>query len=66
MAENDKKYEEVLAELEALVASIEDPSVDLAQIGVEIKRAMSLIKWCREYVRGNEEALQELLKEENK
>jgi GAF domain-containing protein len=64
MAENEKKYEEVLAELEALVASIEDPSRDLAQVGGDIKKAMSLINWCREYVRGGEESLQELLKED--
>lgn len=62
MAE-EKKYEEVFAELESLVAKIEDPERDLTTLRVDIARAMELIKWCREYVRGNFEEIDKLLEQ---
>ena len=60
-----KKYEEVFAELEALVARIEDPERDLASIGVDVKKAMDLIAWCRDYIRGSQEGIEKLMKEED-
>lgn len=60
----EKKYEEVYAELEALIAWIEDPERDLASIGADVKKAMELIRWCRDYVRGSQEETEKLMKEE--
>ncbi|MBQ9398550.1 MAG: exodeoxyribonuclease VII small subunit [Bacteroidales bacterium] len=60
----DKKYEEVYAELEALVKQIEDPERDLSAIGADVKKAMELIAWCRDYIRGSEEAMERLMKTE--
>lgn len=60
----DKKYEEVYAELEALVKQIEDPERDLSAIGTDVKKAMELIAWCRDYIRGSEEAMERLMKTE--
>jgi len=60
----EKKYEEVYAELEALVKKIEDPERDLSAIGADIKKAMDLIAWCRDYIRGNETEIEKLMKEE--
>ena len=60
----DKKYEEVYAELEALVKQIEDPERDLSAIGADVKQAMELIAWCRDYIRGSEEAMERLMKTE--
>lgn len=60
-----KKYEEVFAELEALVARIEDPERDLASIGADVKKAMDLIAWCRDYIRGSQEGIEKLMKEED-
>ena len=60
-----KKYEEVFAELEALVARIEDPERDLASIGADVKNAMDLIAWCRDYIRGSQEWIEKLMKEED-
>ena len=60
----EKKYEEVFAELEALVAKIEDPERDLSAIGDDVKKAMELIAWCREYIRGSEASIEKLMKTE--
>ena len=62
--EKEKKYEEVFAELEALVKGIEDPARDLSAIGADVKKAMALVAWCRNYIRGNEEAIEKLMKTE--
>ena len=59
-----KKYEEVFAELEALVKKIEDPERDLSAIGADVKKAMALIAWCRDYIRGNEAEVEKLMNEE--
>ena len=56
-----KKYEEVLAELEAIVKKIEDPERDLSAIGADVKKAMDLIAWCRDYIRGSQEEIEKLL-----
>lgn len=60
----EKKYEEVYAELEALIARIEDSERDFASIGADVKKAMELIRWCRDYVRGSQEETEKLMKEE--
>ena len=59
-----KTYEEVFAELEALVAGIEDPERDLSAIGADVKKAMDLIAWCRDYIRGSQEEIEKLMKED--
>ena len=63
--EKQKKYEEVFAELEALVRKIEAPERDLSAIGADVKKAMALIAWCRDYIRGNEAEVEKLMKEED-
>ena len=62
--DTEKKYEEVFAELEALVAKIEDPERDLSVIGADVKKAMELIAWCRDYIRVSEESIEKLMKTE--
>ena len=62
--DKQKKYEEVYAELEALVKKIEDPERDLSAIGADVTKAMDLIAWCRDYIRGNEAEIEKLMKEE--
>ncbi len=63
MAENQQDYEKVTARLEELVARIEDPERDLSTLQVDIAEALELIKWCREYVRGNNEQIEKLLEQ---
>ena len=59
-----KTYEQVFAELEALVKGIEDPDRELSAIADDVKKAMEHIKWCRDYIRGNQEETEKLMKEE--
>ena len=59
-----KTYEEVFAELEALVTAIEDPKRDLSAVAADVRKALEKIAWCKEYLRGDREKMDELLKEE--
>lgn len=59
-----KSYEEVFAGLEELVKKIEDPERDLSAIGADVKKATEMIAWCRDYIRGSEEAIEQLMKTE--
>lgn len=61
MKQEEKKYEEVFAELEALIAKIEDPERDLSAIGDDVKKAMERIRWCRAYIEGRQEEMEKLL-----
>ena len=61
--DKEKKYEEVYAELEALVARIEDPERELASIETDVKKAMELVRWCREYIHGSRQQVEELMQE---
>ena len=63
--EKNRKYEEVYAELEALIAGIEDPERDLSAVGADVKKAMGLIAWCRDYIRGSQEEIEKLLQAED-
>lgn len=60
-----KKYEEVYAELEALIAAIEDPERDLSAVGADVKKAMALIAWCRDYIRGSQAEIEKLMQAED-
>lgn len=62
--EENRTYEEVFAGLEALVKRIEDPERELSAIGDDVKKAMEHIKWCRDYIRGSQEEIEKLMKEE--
>lgn len=62
MAE-EKRYEDVFAQLEQLVARIEDPERDLTTLREDIAKAMELIIWCRDYVRGNSEKIEEMMRQ---
>ena len=59
-----KTYEEVFASLEKLVTAIEDPKRDLSAVAADVRKALELIAWCKEYLRGDREKMEELLKED--
>ena len=64
MEEQKKTYESVFAELEKLVAAIEDPKRELAAVAVDVRSALEKIAWCKEYLRGDREQMEKLFKEE--
>lgn len=57
----DMKYEDAVKELEALVAKIEDPANDLSAVSEEVKKAVALAKWCKNYIKEGEEKVERLL-----
>ena len=59
----EKKYEEVFAELEKLIEKIEDPGRDLSSLRADIEKALEMIKWCRDYVRGTSKEIEKLMKQ---
>lgn len=63
MGESKKKYEDVLDELERLVEEIEKPERSLDAIASDVKKAAGLVAWCREYIKGSREKMDELLGE---
>lgn len=64
MEHNNMKYEEALARLDELVAAIEDPQRDFTGIADDVKKAMELVKWCRNYIRKGEEDIEKLIKDD--
>ena len=58
----DIAYKKALKELELLVEKIESPDADLENITGEVKKALELIKVCREHIRGFREESEKLLK----
>ena len=58
------KYEEAMAALDELVAGIEDPQRDFTGIADDVKKAMDLVKWCRDYIRKGEQEMERLLDDE--
>ena len=64
MEEQKKNYESVFAELEKLVAAIEDPKRELAAVAADVRSALEKIAWCKEYLRGDREQMEKLFKEE--
>jgi exodeoxyribonuclease VII small subunit len=53
----DKTFDQAWAELEKLVAEIEDESLPLDALATKVKEARTLIKYCEEKLRGIEKDL---------
>ena len=45
-------YRQALAELDAILAALEDEAVDVDQLSVQVKRAGELIALCRQRITG--------------
>ena len=58
-----KKYEEAMAQLEAIVRKMESNELDIDEIAAQLKTAQRLIKFCRDKLTKTEA---ELLEEETK
>ena len=57
------KYEEAMAQLEAIVRKMESNDLDIDEIAAQLKTAQQLIKFCRDKLTKTEA---ELLEEETK
>ena len=58
------KYEEAISQLDALVEKIEDPQRDLTGIADDVRKAMELVRWCKEYIRKGEAETENLIVDE--
>lgn len=61
MEDKNKSYEELVLELESLVAGIEDPDKSLSDVSKDVGRAVSLLALCREKLRESEEEVKGIL-----
>jgi exodeoxyribonuclease VII small subunit len=57
-------YAAAEAELEAILAALEDEAVDVDQLSGHVERAKALISWCRQRVAQAELSITELLADE--
>lgn len=62
MAE-ERKYEELFAQLEQLVSEIEKPERSLESISKDVSKALELISLCRECLKGDKEKIDKLLEQ---
>jgi len=61
-----KEYQKSVAELEKLVAAIENTSRPLEEISADVKKAVELISRCRRMLREDEDELNKILTEDEK
>ncbi len=70
MAEKKPTYAQAIAEIESIVKEIEEEDVDVDHLLEKVKRASSLIKYCRDRLRDTEAEVRKVLsaseKEETK
>ena len=57
-------YEAALSEIEEIVNKMENDEFDIDQLSVNLKRAQTLIKLCRDKLTKTDEELKKLLGEE--
>lgn len=64
MAKNEIKYEEAVAQLEAIVEKMENDELDIDQLTDQLKRAKELVKVCKDKLTKTDEEIKKLLSEE--
>ncbi len=57
-------YNEAVGKLEEIVKKIEDPDVNLNEVGELVKKASELIAYCKKELKGYEEQFSTLLDNE--
>lgn len=56
-------YEEAYAELTAILKELEDETIPVDKLSQRVKRAMELVKYCRERLLLTEAEINEMIKE---
>lgn len=59
----EQKYEEALAQLEAIVRKMEANEFDIDELAQQLKKAQQLIKFCKDKLTKTEAELQKIQKE---
>lgn len=58
------KYEEALAQLEAIVSKMERDELDIDQLSDQLKRAKALVKLCKDKLTKADGEIKKLLEED--
>ena len=61
--EKELKYEAAMAELQAIVAKMENDEPDIDQLSEQLKRAQKLIKFCKDKLTKTDEEIKKILSE---
>ncbi len=61
--EKELKYEAAMAELQAIVAKMENDELDIDQLSEQLKRAQKLIKFCKDKLTKTDEEIKKILSE---
>ena len=63
MAKQEMKYEEAVAQLEAIVRRMETGELNLDSLADELKKAQKLIKTCKDKLTKTDEEIKKMLEE---
>ena len=64
MAKQEMKYEEAVAQLEAIVRRMETGELDLDSLAEELKKSQKLIKMCKDKLTKTDEEIKKMLEKE--
>ncbi len=64
MPKKEKSYQEALSQLEAIVHSIENETLDVDVLSEKVKTALDLIAFCKTKLRHTEDTLRQAFDEE--
>ena len=62
MEENKLNYKEAMAEIENIVAKLEDNQLDVDELSSKVKRVSELIAFCKSKLHETEEEVEKILK----
>lgn len=60
--EEKLSYKEAMAEIEQVVASLEENKLDVDELGVKVKRVSELLAFCKAKLHDTEEEVENILK----
>lgn len=63
MTKKTLSYKEAVAEVEEILSQIENEELEVDELTEKVKRATTLLKWCREKLRKTEEEVESILKD---
>lgn len=63
MTKKPQKYSEAMEELKEILEGLESEQIDVDELSVKVKRAMELIKLCRQKIEDTEMQVKEIVKD---
>ena len=64
MKQEEPKYEQALQELQTIVRRMENDELDIDQLSSQLKRALQLIKLCKDKLTKTDEDIKAILAEQ--